>query len=65
MKRKRFAVEQIFAVLKQVKMGIPAADPIRQTGISEQTFNRWKKQYAGLQSEQVREINNCRNRMPG
>jgi len=25
-------------------------------GISEQTFYRWKKQYAGLQSDQVREF---------
>ncbi len=29
---------------------------IRRIGISEQTFYRWKKQYAGLQSEQVREL---------
>lgn len=28
---------------------------IRQVGISEQTFYRWKKQYAGMQSDQVRE----------
>ena len=27
-----------------------------QVGISEQTFYRWKKQYAGLQSDQVREL---------
>jgi len=25
-------------------------------GISEQTFYRWKKQYTGLESEQVREL---------
>ncbi len=25
-------------------------------GISEQTFYRWKKQYAGMQSDQVREL---------
>ena len=56
MKRKRFAVEQIVAVLKQVEMGMPVADAIRQMGISEQTFYRWKKQYAGLQSDQVREF---------
>ncbi len=34
----------------------PVADLIRQIGISEQTFSRWKKQYAGLQSDQVREL---------
>ena len=56
MKRKRFSVEQIVAVLKQAKLGMPVADIIRQVGISEQTFYRWKKQYAGLQADQVREL---------
>lgn len=56
MKRKRFSVEQIVAVLKQAELGMPVADLIRQIGISEQTFYRWKKQYAGLQSDQVREL---------
>jgi putative transposase len=55
-KKKRFAVEQIVAVLKQAEMGMPVADVIRQLGISEQTFYRWKKQYAGLHSDQVREL---------
>ena len=35
---------------------MPVADVVRQMGISEQTFYRWKKQYAGLQSDQVREF---------
>lgn len=56
MKRKRFSVEQIVAVLKQAELGMPVADILRQVGISEQTFYRWKKQYAGLQSDQVREL---------
>ena len=56
MKRKRFSVEQIVAVLKQAELGMPVADLIRRVGISEQTFYRWKKQYAGMQSDQVREL---------
>ena len=56
MKRKRFSVEQIVAVLKQAEAGLPVADLIRQVGTSEQTYYRWKKQYAGLQSDQVREL---------
>ena len=56
MKRKRFSVEQIFAVLKQAELGTAVADIIRQVAISEQTFYRWKKRYAGLQSDQVREL---------
>ncbi len=56
MKRKRFSVEQIVAVLKQAELGMAVADIVRQTGISEQTFYRWKKVYGGLQSDQVREL---------
>ena len=56
MKKKRFSVEQIAAVLQQVGGGVPVGDVCRQVGISEQTFYRWKKQYAGLQSDQVREL---------
>ena len=56
MKRKRFSTEQIVSVLKQLEMGMAVADLIRQIGVSEQTFYRWKKQYGGLQSEQVREL---------
>jgi len=40
MKKKRFSVEQIVAVLKQAKMGLPFADLIRKVGITEQTFYR-------------------------
>ena len=36
-------------------MELPVADLIRQVGITEQTFYRWKKKYAGLESDQVRE----------
>ena len=56
MKKKRFSVEQIVAVLKQAELGLPIAELVRQVGISEQTYYRWKKQYAGLQSDQVREF---------
>ena len=56
MKRKRFSVEQIVAVLKQAEVGVPVAELIRQVGISEQTLYRWKKQYKGLESDQVRQF---------
>ena len=56
MKRKRFSVEQIVAVLKQAEAGVPIAELIRRVGISEQTFYRWKKQYVGLEVDQVRRL---------
>ncbi len=56
MKQKRFSVEQIAAVLKQAEVGVPVAELIRKAGISQQTFYRWKKQYTGLEVDQVREL---------
>ena len=56
MKHKRFNVEQIVAVLKQAEAGVPLAELIRRVGISEQTFYRWKKQYVGLEVDQVRQL---------
>ena len=56
MKRTRFSVEQIVAVLKQAELGTPVADLVRHLGIAEQTFYRWKRRYAGLESEQVRQF---------
>ena len=42
------------AVLKQSELGVPAAELIRQVGITEQTLYRWKKQYKDLETDQVR-----------
>ena len=28
----------------------------RQAGITEQTFHRWKKQYVGLEIDQIRQL---------
>ena len=55
MERKRCSVEQIVAVVKQAELGVPVAELIRQVGISEQTLYRWKKQYRGLETDQVRQ----------
>jgi len=56
MKRKRFSVEQIVAIVKQAEMGLPVAELIRRVGISEQTFYRWKKQYSNLEVNQGRQL---------
>lgn len=56
MKRKRFSVEQIVGLLKQAEVGVPVAEVIRKAGIAEQTFYRWKKQYVGLEVDQVRQL---------
>ncbi len=48
MKRKRFSIEQIAAVLKQAEAGMPVAELIRHVGISEQTFYRWRNKFGGI-----------------
>jgi putative transposase len=55
-KQKRFSVEQIVAVLKQAEAGVPLVELLRRVGVSEQTFYRWKKQYVGLEIDQVRQL---------
>lgn len=55
-KKKGLSVEQIVALLKQAELGLPVADLIREVGITEQTFYRWKKQYSGMESVQIREL---------
>ncbi|MEP1596974.1 MAG: transposase, partial [Hyphomonas sp.] len=49
MKKKRYSTEQIVSALKQAEMGLPVADLVRQMGITEQTYYRWKKKYGGLE----------------
>ena len=48
MPRKTFTEEQIVAALKKAESGVSVADVCRQTGVTEMTFYRWKRKYAGL-----------------
>ena len=54
-KKKRFSVKQIVGVLKQAEVGVPIGELVRQVGISKQTLYRWKKRYAKLKIDQVRQ----------
>ena len=60
MKRKRFAEEQIAAVLKQAELGVEVKDLCRKFGFTETTFYRWKKQYAGMGISELRELRQTR-----
>ncbi len=46
--KKHFSNEQIVAALRQAEGGAPALEVCRRLGISEQTFYRWKRRFAGL-----------------
>ena len=60
MKKKRFSVEQITAVLQQVASGVSVGEVCRQVGISEQTFYRWKKVYGSMLPSEARELKQLR-----
>jgi len=54
--KKRFTEQQISFALRQASSGTPMAEITRQMGISDVTFYRWKKLYAGLDSQEIRRL---------
>ena len=56
MKRRRFSPEQITGFLHQLELGITVKELCRKHGFSEQAVCRWKKQYAGMGTAEVREM---------
>lgn len=62
MGKKHFSEEQIAFALRQADSGTAVTEIVRKLGISEQTFYRWKKKFAGLgiATADVGPIANCR-----
>ena len=56
MKRKRFSEEQIAFALRQADSGTTIEEICRKMGISELTFYRWKKVYAGMGVTEIRRL---------
>jgi putative transposase len=56
MPTKRSSQEQIIYSLRQVEAGAKIGDVCRQMGVSQQTYFRWKKQYAGLGVSELRRL---------
>lgn len=54
--KKRFTEAQIVFALRQAASGTAVAEIIRKMGISEPTFYRWKKLYAGMGVNEVRRL---------
>jgi putative transposase len=61
MPRKGHSNEAIIAALRQVEAGEKVPDVCRRLGVSEQSFYRWKKQFAGVGLQEVRELRSLRH----
>ena len=60
MPRKSYKPEAIVAKLRQVDVltsqGQRVAEAIRSIGVSEVTYYRWRQEYGGLKSDQVKRL---------
>jgi len=60
MGRKRHKPEEIVAKLRQVDVlttqGQTVAEAIRSIGVTEVTYYRWRQEYGGLKSDQVKRL---------
>ena len=60
MARTRHTPEQIVAKLRQVDVltaqGQSVAEAIRSIGVAEVTYYRWRQEYGGLKSEQIKRL---------
>jgi len=60
MPRKHHKPEEIVAKLRKVDVlvsqGQNIADAVRQIGVSEVTYYRWRQEFGGLKTEQVKRL---------
>ena len=64
--RKRYTEEQIIRILQEYEGGKKALDIVREHGVTEQTFYRWKSKYGGMQiseAKRLRELENENRRL--
>ena len=60
MANKRHKPEEIVSKLRQVDVlvgqGMARIDAIREVSVTEQTYYRWRKQYGGMGTDQLRQL---------
>jgi putative transposase len=57
---KHHSEEEILQVLREAEAGEPGVEICRNHGISRSCLGLWKKKYAGLQSNELRELHQLR-----
>jgi len=60
MSRKRYTMEQIIGLLREVDVKVSQGKNVgqicREIGITEQTYYRWRKEYGGMKTVQVKRL---------
>ena len=60
MNRKRFTAEQIIGLVREAEVrlsqGKSVGQACREMGITEQTYYRWRKEYGGMKTVQVKRL---------
>ena len=56
MKRKRYTDEQVAFALRQAESGTAVEEICRKMAVSEATFYRWKKKFAGMGVAEIRRL---------
>lgn len=57
MKKSRYTVEQIIAMLKEVENGRALADVLREKNLSQATIYVWRSKYGGMEASDARKLN--------
>ena len=60
MGKKNYTMEQIIIILREIEVlcgqGKTIAEAVRQAGITEQTYYRWRKEYGGMNTTDARRL---------
>jgi transposase-like protein len=60
MSRKRFTPEQIIGILREADVKLSQGKNVgqicREMGITEQSYYRWRKEYGGMKTAQVKRL---------
>ena len=62
--KKRFTEQQIVAILKEAEAGVAAKDICREHNMSDATFYIWRKEYRGIETEDLRRLRQLEEEHP-